>query len=120
MHFGENIKNEQEVMMNIADMIISIYVMESTIKRCEKVYNKNQNEILIDISKSSIYYNLSVFKYHSEECIISFMNESDSSNNLEYIETAIKFKKFNIKNINRRIADYFLNKKSYKIFNNFS
>ena len=120
MHFGENIKNEQEVMMNIADMIISIYVMESTIKRCEKVYNKNQNEILIDISKSSIYYNLSVFKYHSEECIISFMNESDSSNNLEYIETALKFKKFNIKNINRRIADYFLNKKSYKIFNNFS
>ena len=38
MHFGEKIKSEQEVVMNIANIIISIYVMESTIKRCEKVY----------------------------------------------------------------------------------
>ena len=48
--------------MNIANIIISIYVMESTIKRCEKVYYTTKNEILIDISKSSIYYNLLDFR----------------------------------------------------------
>ena len=106
--------------MNLADMIISIYVIESTIKRCEKVYNSTKNEILIDITKSSIYYNLSSFRYNAIETIISFMDESDQDNTKNLIESAVNFKSFNIKNINRNIANYFLEKKSYKIFNNFS
>ena len=120
MHFGDKIKSEQEVMMNLADMIISIYVIESTIKRCEKVYNSTKNEILIDISKSSIYYNLSSFRNNAIESIICFMEENNQDNTEKLIESAINFKRFNIKNINRNIADYFLEKKNYKIFNNFS
>ena len=119
MHFGNNIKTEQEVMMNIADMIISVYVMESTLKRCEKVYKNSNNKVLIDISKSSIYYNLSSFKYSSIESIISFMDDNECKNAEKLIETCTNFKHFNIKNINRRIADYFIEKKSYNIFNNF-
>jgi len=119
MHFGHNIKTEQEVMMNIADMIISIYVMESTLKRCEKVYKSSNNKVLLDISKSSIYYNLSSFKYSSIESIISFMDDNECKKTEKLIETCTNFKHFNIKNINRRIADYFIEKKSYNIFNNF-
>ncbi len=119
MHFGNNIKTEQEVMMNIADMIISVYVMESTLKRCEKVYKNSNNKVLLDISKSSIYYNLSSFKYSSIESIISFMDDNECKKAEKLIETCTNFKHFNIKNINRRIADYFIEKKSYNIFNNF-
>ena len=119
MHFGNNIKTEQEVMMNIADMIISVYVMESTLKRCEKVYKNSNNKVLLDISKSSIYYNLSSFKFKSIESIISFMDDNECKKAEKLIETCTNFKHFNIKNINRRIADYFIEKKSYNIFNNF-
>lgn len=119
MHFGNNIKTEQEVMMNIADMIISVYVMESTLKRCEKVYKNSNNKVLLDISKSSIYYNLLSFKNSSIESIISFMDDNECKKVEKLIETCTNFKHFNIKNINRRIADYFIEKKSYNIFNNF-
>jgi alkylation response protein AidB-like acyl-CoA dehydrogenase len=119
LHFGNKIKTEQEVMMNISDMIISIYVMESTLKRCEKVFNKTNNDILLDISKSSIYYNITSFKNSAVESIISFMDESDCIKNKRIIDISTNFRNFNIKEINRKIADYFIEKKSYKIFNNF-
>ena len=119
MHFGEKIKSEQEVMMNIANIIISIYVMESTIKRCEKVYHTTKNEILIDISKSSIYYNLLDFRENSIEALTSFMSEKDTDLSLKLLDNSTSFKRFNIKNLNRKIADYFLSKKSYNLFNNF-
>ena len=119
MHFGEKIKSEQEVMMNIANIIISIYVMESTIKRCEKVYHTTKNEILIDISKASIYYNLLDFRENSIEALTSFMSEKDTDLSLKLLDNSTSFKRFNIKNLNRKIADYFLTKKSYNLFNNF-
>ncbi len=119
MHFREKIKSEQEVMMNIANIIISIYVMESTIKRCEKVYHTTKNEILIDISKASIYYNLLDFRENSIEALTSFMSEDDTDISLKLLDNSTSFKRFNIKNLNRKIADYFLSKKSYNLFNNF-
>ena len=119
MHFGEKIKSEQEVMMNIANVIISIYVMESTIKRCEKVYYTTKNEILIDISKSSIYYNLLDFRENSIEALTSFMSEDDINISLKLLDNSTSFRRFNIKDLNRKIADYFLSKKSYNLFNNF-
>jgi hypothetical protein len=119
MHFNDKIKSEQEVMMNISDVIISIYVLESTLKRCEKIYKKTHNNIMLDISKSSIYTNLSTIKHHSIESVISYMSKEDANKSIEFINTCTEFENFNIKEINRNIANYFLEKKSYSLFNNF-
>ena len=119
MHFNDKIKSEQEVMMNISDVIISIYVLESTLKRCEKIYKKTQNTIMLDISKSSIYTNLSTIKHHSIESVISYMSREDANKSIKFINTCTEFENFNIKEINRNIANYFLEKKSYGLFNNF-
>ncbi len=119
LHFGEKIKVEQEIMMNIADVIISIYVIESSLKRCEKVYTSTQNEILLDISKSVLHYNLFSIRESMTECVSSFMKDKELSESIDIIENTLIFNKFNIKDINRRIADYFLERRAYKIFNNF-
>jgi hypothetical protein len=47
------------------------------------------------------------------------MDESDCIKNKRIIDISTNFRNFNIKEINRKIADYFIEKKSYKIFNNF-
>ena len=39
-HFAMNIEKEQEVLMHIADMIIAVYSVESTLLRTEKLVNK--------------------------------------------------------------------------------
>ena len=103
MHFGEKIKSEQEVMMNIANVIISIYVMESTIKRCEKVHYTTKNEILIDISKSSIFYNLIVFRENKIEDLTSFMSEDDTIISLKLLDNSTSFRRFNIKDLNEKL-----------------
>ncbi len=119
MHFNDKIKSEQEVMMNIADVIISIYVLESTLKRCEKIYLNTKNTIMIDISKASIYTNLSTIRHHAIESVISYMDKDDTNKTIDFINSCTEFEHFNIKEVNRNIANYFLEKKSYGLFNNF-
>ena len=74
---------------------------------------------MLDISKSSIYYNLNSFRENSIESISSFMKDKELESALELLEISTSFERFNIKEINRTIADYFLNKMSYNLFNNF-
>lgn len=119
LHFNDKIKSEQEVMMNIADVIISIYVLESTLKRCEKIYLKNKNKIMLEISKASIYANISIIRHHSIESVISYMDKNDARKSIDFINSCTEFENFNIKEVNRNIANYFLDKKSYSLFNNF-
>ena len=106
-------------MIKLSDVIISIYVLESTLKRCEKIYSNTKNSIMIDISKASIYTNLSLIKHHSVESVISYMDKDDANKTIEYINSCTNFENFNIKEINRNIANYFLEKNSYSLFNNF-
>ena len=75
---------------------------------------------MLDISKSSIYTNLSTIKHHSIESVISYMNKNDANKSIEFINRCVEFENFNIKETNRNIANYFLEKKSYGLFNNFS
>ena len=47
------------------------------------------------------------------------MSEKDTDLSLKLLDNSTSFKRFNIKDLNRKIADYFLSKKSYNLFNNF-
>ena len=119
LHFADNIKKEQEILMNIADIVINIYVLESTLKRCQKIYNTNNNSIALDISKVSLYENINEIKKSSLEAIISFMDKNNIKKSISIVDKLTKFDYFNIKECNRNIADYFLKKGSYGLFNNF-
>ena len=58
LHFKDKISDEQEILMNIADMIINLYAAESVLLRSEKIikkYNKDEKSIYFDITKSFLY-----------------------------------------------------------------
>ena len=100
-------------------LLIDVLLLQSYFLHKDEISISKFEIFLLDISKSSIYYNLSSFKYSSIESIISFMDDNECKKAEKLIETSTNFKHFNIKKINRRIADYFIEKKSYNIFNNF-
>ena len=83
--------------MNSADIIINIYVLESTVKRCQKLFNKNNNLILKAISNVSLYECVNNIKFSSNEALVSFMegkkleDSVNTINNLKYSEKVIKF-----------------------------
>ena len=94
-------------------------VLESTLKRCQKIYNTNNNSIALDISKVTLYENINEIKKSSLEAIISFMDKNNIKKSISIVDKLTKFDYFNIKECNRNIADYFLKKGSYGLFNNF-
>ena len=119
LHYGDKIKDEQEIMMNSADIIINIYVLESTVKRCQKLYNKNSNSILKAISNVSLYECVNNIKFSSKEALVSFMDGKKLEDSINTINNLTAFNNFNIKESNREIANYFLDKNRYGLFNNF-
>ena len=119
LHFGDKIKEEQEIMMNSADIIINVYVLESTIKRCQKLYNNNHNKILKDISRVSLYECVNNIKFSSKEALVSFLSGKKLDDSINKINNLTTYNNFNIKLLNRKIADYFLDKNKYDLFNNF-
>ena len=119
LHYGDKIKDEQEIMMNSADIIINIYVLESTVKRCQKLFNKNNNLILKAISNVSLYECVNNIKFSSNEALVSFMEGKKLEDSVNTINNLTVFNNFNIKESNREIANYFLDKNKYDLFNNF-
>ncbi len=105
---GRKIANEQEVLFNLADMMMQLYVAESTALRIEKM-DKVLNTHNIDIYKDI----LDVFQYESAQILkkaatdeIMGLTDADEMNDLiKAIDFYTSVKPFNLIKARRRIAD---------------
>ena len=74
-HFAMTIEREQELLMNLADMVIEVYTAESAILRAEKLAAKNgedATEHQIAMSKLFLYSSIKNCQKAGEEVILSF------------------------------------------------
>lgn len=69
--FGPKLDHEQEVLMNLADMLIEVYVAESTILRTEKLMQRYGDE------GSSLYQNMA--KLYLSEAVTKIKNAGDEA-----------------------------------------
>ncbi|WP_425391402.1 acyl-CoA dehydrogenase family protein [Ekhidna sp.] len=69
--FGPKLDQEQEVLMSLADMLIEVYVAESTLLRTEKLMEKYGDE------GSSLYQNMA--KLYLNEAVIKIKNAGDEA-----------------------------------------
>ncbi len=106
--FKKNLINEQEIMMNIADMMLQVYTSESTLLRIEKL-EKMKGEKFIRVYKSI----LDVFIYDASSIILKSGLDAISSfiegKELETLHKGLihytKVKPVNVKDARREIAD---------------
>jgi len=106
--FKKNLINEQEIMMNIADMMLQVYAAESTLLRIEKL-EKMKGEKFIQVYKSI----LDVFIYDASNIMLKSGLDAISSfidgKELETLHKGLvyytKVRPVNVKDARREIAD---------------
>jgi alkylation response protein AidB-like acyl-CoA dehydrogenase len=103
-----NLANEQEIIMNIADMAIETFVAESFLLRVIKAVDKNgEDNIKIQIAMMQCYLNDAVDKVAKcgKEAINAFAGGDEQKMMLLGLKRFTKTEPFNSKDARRMIAD---------------
>jgi len=108
--FMMKLSEEQEILMNLADILIEIYVAESVLLRVEKMGAPDiQKELAM------IYLHSAVEKAASagRSAITSFADGDELRLMLMGLKRFAKIDPYNLKNARRKVADYVIEKGEY-------
>jgi alkylation response protein AidB-like acyl-CoA dehydrogenase len=113
--FGKNLVNEQEVMNNIAEMIMETYLTESLALRIEKLAGiKNPVSVYKDILDVNIYDTAYKVRKSATDAVCSFATSESIPDLVNAIEILTGINPVNIKDARRRIADKLIEDNAYK------
>ncbi|MGI8583177.1 MAG: acyl-CoA dehydrogenase family protein, partial [Chitinophagaceae bacterium] len=112
----QNLQNEQEVLMNIADMMIETFVAESILLRVIKMTDKNgeaasQNQI--DMMRCYLNDAIDKVNKFGKEAINAFAVGDEQRMMLLGLKRFTKSEPFNSKDARRRIADKLITEGKY-------
>ena len=114
--YAKKLLFEQEVQMNIADMIMQLYVAESTVLRVEKMEAiKVQKPISIykDILDVLVYDSAALINKAGIDAVNSFAEGEDQAVLTKAMTTLTKVAGVNVKEARRRIADKLIEENRY-------
>jgi hypothetical protein len=113
--FGKNLVNEQEVMNNIAEMIMETYLTESLALRIEKLAGiKSPVSVYKDILDVNIYDTAHKVRKSATDAVCSFATSESIPDLVNAIEILTGINPVNIKDARRRIADKLIEDNAYK------
>ncbi len=116
MVLQDKIEEEQEVMMNLADVMIEIYAAESALLRTEKLVSiKGEDACKNQIAMVQVYLSEAVDKINmaAKEAIASFTKGDEQKVMLMGLKRFTKADPVNTKELRRRIADYMIEQGKY-------
>ncbi|MEP0710445.1 acyl-CoA dehydrogenase family protein [Algoriphagus sp.] len=116
MVLQDKIEDEQEIMMNLADVMIEIYASESAILRTEKLVSmKGEDSCKHQIAMAQIYLSEAVDKINTaaKEAIGSFTKGDEQKVMLMGLKRFTKMELYNTKELRRQIADYMIDQGKY-------
>ena len=114
--FMMKLSHEQEILMDVADMIIEIYVAESTLLRVEKLIGlKGEDANALQKDMALVYLHDAVDKINSagRSAITSFAEGDELRVMLMGLKRFTKIDPMNLKDARRRIADAMLAENKY-------
>ncbi len=106
--FGRKIGEEEEVMMNLADMMMQVFAIEATTMRVKKMENmkiKENMSVYFDILDVLIYEAGFILYKAGKDAIVSFANPENQCDMMKAIHNLCKIRPVNVKDARRRIAD---------------
>jgi len=116
--FMDKIAHEQEILMNMADMLIECYVAESTLLRVEKLIERNGEEsckVQTDMMRIYLYNAIENAARAGREALYAFAEGDEQRMMLMGLKRFTKVEPFNLKEARRRVAEYFLEKNEFVI-----
>jgi len=113
--FGKNLVNEQEVMNNIAEMMMATYLSESLALRVEKLESLNLPvSIYKDMLDVNIYDTSGKVRKSGTDAVYSFDASESALSVANAVEILTKVNGINIKDARRRIADKLIEDNAYR------
>jgi hypothetical protein len=113
--FGKGLINEQEVLNNIAEMMMETYVSESLELRVEKMSSLNGHGTLYkDMLDVNVTDTASIVRKSALEAIGSFSTPETCPALIKAIENLTRVECLNVKDARRRIADKLIEDNGYK------
>jgi alkylation response protein AidB-like acyl-CoA dehydrogenase len=116
MALQDKIESEQEIMMNLADVMIEIYAAESAILRTEKLVSmKGEEACKNQIAMAQVYLSTAVDKINAaaKEAIGSFTKGDEQKVMLMGLKRFTKMDLVDTRTLRREIADYMIAKGKY-------
>ncbi|MBN2637706.1 MAG: acyl-CoA dehydrogenase family protein [Bacteroidales bacterium] len=116
-HFGKKLAWEEEVQMNFANMLMNVYVFESTLLRIEKLENKGlKSDIavyrdILDVLTQNV---MLLVQKESIEAISSYLEGVEKKEMISTMEKLNWFEPINVKESRRRIAKKLIDDQTYK------
>ncbi len=114
--FMTALEKEQELLMDVADMLIEIYVCESTLLRTEKLIQqrgKEKSSVYIDMAMVYLVEAVDRISIAAKEAINSFSVGDEQKMLLMGLKRFTKMDPYNTKEARRRIAQYVIQKNEY-------
>jgi len=111
---GRKMFAEQEIMMNVSDMIIQVYVAESLMLRVEKLFSiKGENSVKKDILNTFIYDSADIIRKAGKDALNSFVNADFGAKINNALEHLTRVAPVNIKEARQNIANYMIEENRY-------
>jgi hypothetical protein len=113
--FEKNLVNEQEVLNNIAEMMMDTYVSESLALRVEKrEAMKGSSSLYKDMLDVNVFDTAQKVRKSAYDAIYSFASPEAAPKLIKAVDALIKVAGVNVKDARRRIADKLIEDNQYK------
>ena len=113
--FEKNLISEQEVLNNIAEMMMETYVSESLALRVEKMGSvRSDISLYMDILNVNLFDTASIVRKSALEAISTFCTSESCPALTKAIENLTRVECINVKDARRRIADKLIEDNVYK------
>ncbi|GAB4054880.1 acyl-CoA dehydrogenase family protein [Spirosoma litoris] len=114
--FMMTLSNEQEILMNVADMAIEVYAAESVLLRVEKLISiKGEEAVALQKQMALVYLHEAVEKVNNagRAAITSFAEGDELRGMLMGLKRFTKIEPMNLKDARRQIADAMIAENKY-------
>lgn len=114
--FMAKLSDEQEVLMNLADMLIEVYVAESILLRVEKlagVRGEKDSDIQKEMAIIYLHHAMQKASAAGREAIYAFAEGDELRLMLLGLKRFTKIDPYNLKAARRKVADYVIEKGEY-------
>ena len=114
--FMMKLSDEQEILMNLADMLIEVYVAESTILRVEKligIRGEEACEIQKEMAIIYLHRAMEIAAAAGRSAIMSFAEGDEQRLMLMGLKRFTKIDSYNLKEARRRVANFAIEKGEY-------
>lgn len=112
----QNLKDEQEILMNLADMMIEGYVAESVLLRTEKLVSIKGEEACAhqtDMARIYLHHAVNIATAAAKEAIYGFAEGDELRMMLMGLKRYTKVEPVNLKAARRRVAEYVISQNRY-------